>query len=225
MTDDRLNLVLLSAGSSEQSSTWRLIGSLADATQRMLKDGGKEVRLHTIHLTKHAPQIADSIVAGRPNEALQPMVDVLSEADGLIIGTPVYKASYSGLLKSFLDVVEDDVLLATPTILSATGGTPRHALVPDDQMRPLMAFFRALTTPTSVYAATEDWADPNSLGSRIDRAAGELTVLMEAGVRRQTMTASGKGYRRSFDPRQNTADPTEGVDFDSDLMRLATGGN
>lgn len=219
-----VDLVLLSAGSSNQSTTWRLLELLGEQARKALEERGRKVRFHTIHLSDLAAEVATSITTGRPTEGLQSSVDKVGEADGLIVGTPVYKASYSGLLKSFLDVLDDDILLSTPTLLSATGGTPRHGLVPDVEMRTLFAYFRALTIPTAVYAATEDWADPKAMGERIARAAEELGVAMDLDVRGATLQATGKRYRRTFDPRANTEDPAEGLDFDSDLMKLAAGG-
>ena len=109
-------------------------------------------------------------VAGFPNAALQAAIDRLAAADAIIAATPVYKAGISGLFKSFVDVLDDDLIVAKPVLLAATGGTPRHALVIDDQMRPLFAYLRGLTLPTSVYAAPEDWGT-TGLGTRIERAA------------------------------------------------------
>ena len=82
-------------------------------------------------------------------------------------------------------------------LLAATGGTPRHALVIDDQLRPLFAYMRALTLPTSVYAAPEDWAT-TELGTRIERAATELAVMVRAGVEQQVADAGWSGYQHQF---------------------------
>ncbi len=223
--NDEANLVLLSAGSSEQSTTWRLLMQLGEATRVGLENAGKKVAVQSVRLSPLAKEVGASIAMGRPSAGLQGAVDKLAAADGVIVGTPVYKASYSGLLKAFLDVLDDDILLGMPTMLAATGGTPRHALVPDDHMRPLFAYFRAFVTPTSVYAATEDWADPKTLGERASRAGEELAAQMALDVRGSVLQATGKRYRRSFDPTVNTADPDEGLDFDSDLMKLAAGGS
>ncbi|WP_181008696.1 NAD(P)H-dependent oxidoreductase, partial [Streptomyces sp. SM12] len=81
----------------------------------------------------------------------------VTSADALIAVTPVYNASYSGLFKSFFDLVDPTALAGTPVIVAATGGTPRHSLVLDHAMRPLFGYLRALTVPTGVYAATADW--------------------------------------------------------------------
>ncbi|MFF9564883.1 NAD(P)H-dependent oxidoreductase [Leifsonia sp. NPDC014704] len=84
----------------------------------------------------------------------------------------MYKAGPSGLFTSFFQVLDNDLLIAKPVVLGATAGTARHALVVDGEMRSLFAFLRTMTTPTSVFASTEDWQD-KALGKRIDRAARE----------------------------------------------------
>jgi FMN reductase len=126
----------------------------------------------------------------------------------------------SGLVKSFFDVVDQDLLIAVPTVLAATAGTARHALVADEQLRSLFAYLRALTTPTSVFAASEDWGS-KSLAERIDRAAHELVVLVAAGVK-DAMRDAGTRYNRVFGGAAEGADE---IEFDTDLMRMATGGS
>jgi FMN reductase len=106
-------------------------------------------------------------------------------------------------------------------ILAATAGTARHALVVDDQLRSLFAYLRTLPVPTSLFAAPEDWGD-DALNQRIDRAAFELVLLMESGFARLVREETWPSYQHEF----GSAGGTElGVDLDSDLMRLATGGS
>jgi FMN reductase len=113
------------------------------------------------------------------------------------------------------------LLIGKPAVLAATAGTARHALVVDDQMRPLFAYLRALPVPTSLFAAPEDWSD-GALGARVDRAATELLLLMESGFARKVRDEAWGSYQHSF----GSAGGTEvEIDTDSDLMRLATGGS
>jgi len=110
-------------------------------------------------------------------------------------------------------------------LLAATAGSGRHALVIDDQMRPLFAYLRALTIPTSVFAAPEDWG-ASELGERIDRAAIELVVMLRAKVGEQIADRAWSGYQHEFAGNAARAERTaDDVDFDSPLMRLAAGGN
>ena len=107
------------------------------------------------------------------------------------------------------------------TTTAATAGTARHALVADDQMRPMFAYLRTMTAPTSLFAAPEDWSDP-ALNARIDRAAVELVLLMESGFAGQIKDESWQSYQHEF----GSAGGTEtAIDLDTDMMRLATGGS
>jgi FMN reductase len=155
---------------------------------------------------------------------VQAALDRLARADAIIASTPVYKAGISGLFKSFVDLVDNDLLIAKPVILAATGGTARHAMVVDEQMRPLFAFLRAIPTPTSLYAAPEDWGTPD-LGTRIKRAAKELTLLMSSGATHSIAAENWSDYQHFFGGNATRAERRVGdVDFDTDLMRLAAGG-
>ena len=91
--------------------------------------------------------------------------------------TPIFTASYSGLFKSFFDVIEPEALAGKPVLIAATGGSARHSLVLEHALRPLFAYLRAVVVPTAVYAASEDWG-AEGLDGRIERAAGELAGLM-----------------------------------------------
>ncbi len=137
-----------------------------------------------------------SLVSGFPNEAVQEAIDRLAKADAIIAATPVYKAGISGLFKSFADLLDNDLLIAKPVILAATGGSARHAMVVDDQLRPLFAFLRAIPTPTSLYAAPEDWAS-SDLGHRLARAATELALLVRSGAPARSPTTTGPATRTS----------------------------
>jgi FMN reductase len=213
-------LVVISAGTGNPSSTRQLTDRLAQKSLDLL-DGAT---VSVIELGPLAADTARAAVAGFPGEALKEAIDRLAIADAIIAATPIYKAGISGLFKTFVDVLDNDLIVAKPVLLAATGGTPRHALVIDDQMRPLFAYMRALTLPTSVYAAPEDWGT-SDLGKRIERAATELAVLVRAGVEQQVAEQAWSGYQHQFAGNASRADRTAAdVDFDSPLMRLAAGG-
>lgn len=94
---------------------------------------------------------------------------------------PIFKASFPGLFKSFIDALEADALTGKPVLLAATGGTARHSLAIDHTLRPLFAYLQALVVPTGVFASSYDWGTDgsNALGQRIDRAANELISLLK----------------------------------------------
>ena len=214
-------LVVISAGTGNPSSTRQLADRIAQKSLDALGDGST---VSVIELGPLAVDTARAAVAGFPGEALQEAIDRLAAADAIVVATPIYKAGISGLLKTFVDILDNDLLVAKPVLLAATGGTPRHALVIDDQLRPLFAYMRALTLPTSVYAAPEDWGT-SELGTRIERAATELAVLVQAGVEQQIADRAWTGYQHQFAGNARRAERSaEDVDFDSPLMRLAAGG-
>jgi FMN reductase len=216
-------LVVISAGVSDPSSTRLLADRIAQKAADTLQEAGTEVRLSVIDLGPLATDIAQSLVSGFPTPKVQEAIERLAAADAIIASTPVYKAGISGLFKSFADLIDNDLLIAKPVILAATGGTARHAMVVDEQMRPLFAFLRAIPTPTSLYAAPEDWGSTD-LGKRIARAATELALLLGSGATRDIADNWG-GYQHQFGGNATRATrSTDGVDFDSDLMRLAAGG-
>jgi FMN reductase len=217
-------LVVVSAGTGDPSSTRRLTDRIAQKTLARLRAAGTAASSSVIDLGPLAVDIARATTAGFPDQRLQAAIDRLASADAIIAATPVYKAGISGLFKSFIDVLDNDLLVAKPVLLAATGGSARHALVIDDQMRPLFAYLRALTLPTSIYAAPEDWG-ATELGDRIERAATELTVLLRAGIEDQIADDAWSGYQHQFAGNATRAERTAAdIDFDSPLMRIAAGG-
>src|SRR4051794_13835735 len=217
-------VVVVSAGTGNPSSTRQLTDRIAQKSLDLLEQAGTPATASVIELGPLAVDTARAAVAGFPGPEVQASIDRLAAADAIIAATPVYKAGISGLFKSFVDVLDDDLIVAKPVLIAATGGTARHALVIDDQMRPLFAYLRAFTLPTSVYAAPQDWGT-TELGSRIERAATELAVMVRAGVEQHVADDAWSSYQHQFAGNASRAERTAGdVDFDSPLMRLAAGG-
>ncbi|MEF9905575.1 CE1759 family FMN reductase [Streptomyces sp. P9-A2] len=172
-----MSVVVVSAGLSVPSST-RLLGErLAAATTGQAPEDVRVIELRDL-----AVDIAHNFTSGFPAPALAEAMDAVTGADGLVVVTPVFSASYSGLFKSFFDVLgvrDREALAGKPVLIAATGGTPRHSLVLEHALRPLFAHLRAVVVPTGVYAASQDWGD-KGLDARIERAAGELAALTGA---------------------------------------------
>lgn len=174
-----LHLVAVVAGLSQPSSTRLLADRLTTAAEHHLADAGRPVEIEVIELRELATAIAQNMVTGFPGPDLRTALESVTRADGLIAVTPVFTASYSGLFKSFFDVLDKDALVDKPVLIAATGGTARHSLVLDHALRPLFGYLRAIVVPTGVYAASADWGTAgddrtDGLGGRIDRAAGQL---------------------------------------------------
>jgi FMN reductase len=214
-------LAVVSAGTSDPSSTRLLADRTAERAVALAARRGGEVTVSVIELREISTDISTALVSQLVTPKLQHAITVLGEADGIVASAPVYKAAPSGLFTSFFDVLDNDLLIAKPVVLAATAGTARHGLVADDQMRPMFAYLRTMTAPTSLFAAPEDWSDP-ALAQRIDRAALELVLLMESGFARKIKDESWQNYQHEF----GRAGGTEtSVNLDTDLMRLAAGGS
>ncbi|MFI2611382.1 FMN reductase [Kitasatospora sp. NPDC018619] len=176
-------LVVVSAGLSKPSSTRLLADRLAESTVRRLALQGREAEVTVVELRDLAVDIANNFVTGFPAAGLRAAIEAVTQADALIAVTPIFTASYSGLFKSFFDVIDNDALTGKPVLIAATGGTPRHSLALEHAVRPLFSYLRAVVLPTAVYAATDDWGAAgdgltDGLPRRIDRAAGELAALL-----------------------------------------------
>ncbi len=175
-------LVVISAGLSQPSSTRLLADQLSAAAGRAAAQLGVTAEVQVIELRDLAHEITDHMLTGFPPAALKSAQDAVAAADGLIVVTPVFSASYSGLFKSFFDVLEQDTLGDKPILLAATAGTARHSLVLEHALRPLFAYLHAVPVPTSVFAASDDWGANSVEGplrGRIERAATELAREME----------------------------------------------
>ncbi|MDX3500324.1 FMN reductase [Streptomyces sp. ATCC51928] len=210
-----LRVVAVSAGLSQPSSTRLLADRLAAATRERLvaeqdrnDRDDRDVEVRVIELRDLAVDIANHLVSGFPSAGLREAIDAVTEADGLIAVTPVFTASYSGLFKSFFDLIDHTALTGKPVVIAATGGTARHSLVLEHALRPLFAYLRAVTVPTSVYAASEDWGSSGDeytegLPSRIRRAGGELASAVLG------RTVSGASRTPGLDDGEDAVVPFE----------------
>jgi FMN reductase len=186
MTDRTLAVV--TAGLSQPSSTRLLADQLADATRDALQADGSTVDVVVIELRDLAHDIVNNLITGFPSPVLAKAISQLVAADGVIAVSPLFNASYSGLFKSFFDVLDRDALAGKPVLIGATGGTARHSLALDHALRPMFTYLRAVVSPTSVFAATADWGsvEESVLIDRIQRAGSEFADL----VRRTDVVAA-----------------------------------
>lgn len=195
-------LVVVSAGLRVPSTTRLLADQLgAAATAALAADGqvsdAYRVEAETIEVRDHAHAIVDALLTGFATGALSEALERLAAADALVLVTPTFQASYSGLFKSFVDLIEEGRLRGKPVLLAATGGSERHSLAVEYALRPLVAHLGAIAVPTGVFAATGDLGGEGAaaLTARIERGAGELAGLVGGG---QVVAP----------PRDEWADPT-----------------
>jgi len=175
-------LVVVSAGLSQPSSTRLLADQLSASAVRAADRLGVTLDVQVVELRDLAHEITDNMLTGFASSSLKQAQEAVTAADALITVTPVFSASYSGLFKSFFDVLDKDALVDKPVLLAATAGTPRHSLVLEHALRPLFAYLRATILPTSVFAASDDWGTNSVEGplrGRIERAAAELAREVE----------------------------------------------
>ncbi|MFH8291943.1 CE1759 family FMN reductase [Streptomyces sp. NPDC018059] len=216
-----MKLVVVSAGLSSPSST-RLLGDRLAAAA--LEHACAEAEV--VEVRELAVEIAQHLVTGFPPARLAAALDAVAAADGLIVVTPVFAGSYSGLFKSFFDLIDKDALTGKPVLIGATGGTARHSLVTEHAMRPLFAYLRALVVPTAVYAASEDWGQ-DGLASRIARAGRELARFMAGSgqgagpVRAPDTDTTAAIAPRSLTGAITSVDPDHGFDVVPFAQQLA----
>ncbi|WP_408899517.1 FMN reductase [Nocardioides sp. R1-1] len=205
MTSRRI--VVISAGLSVPSSTRLLADKLGDAVERAVGARGQAVDVQHVELRPLAHALADHLLTGFATGELAQAIAAVRHADALAVVTPVFSASYSGLFKTFFDVLENGMLDGKPVVIAATAGTARHSLVLDHALRPLFAYLHAVVVPTGVFAASEDFGatDDGSLDKRVERAAGELAALLGAAP----AAADGAPRRRTVDDELAAPTPFE----------------
>ncbi|SFC49906.1 FMN reductase [Nocardioides terrae] len=213
-------IVVVSAGLSVPSSTRLLADMLGEAAVGAIRERGQEADVEVVELRPLAHALADHLLTGFPSGELGAAIEKVRRADGLVVVTPVFSASYSGLFKTFFDVLELGVLDGKPVVVAATAGTVRHSLVLDHALRPLFSYLHAVVVPTGVFAASEDFgavatdAGTTGLAKRVERAANELAALVAGTTAAPTPVA----HRRTVD--EEFADPTP---FEA-LLRAASDG-
>jgi len=183
-------IAVISAGLSNPSSTRMLADRLASATVKQLGEREIEAEVDVFELRDYAHDITNHLLTGFAPPALESMIDAVVSADAVIAVTPIFSTSYSGLFKSFIDVLDPDALTGKPVLIGANAGTARHSLAIDYAIRPLFAYLHAEAVSTGVFAASSDWGASGDqvapLGERVDRGARELA---EAIARREPATS------------------------------------
>ncbi|WP_223912742.1 CE1759 family FMN reductase [Actinomyces capricornis] len=193
-------LVAVHAGISTPSTSERLADRLAQAARRALEADSRLASVEVISLRPMAGDIALASVGGPMSAELDKAVESLSRADGAILVSPVFQGSYSGLFKSFVDVLPEGALEGMPVILGATAGTARHSLVTEYALRPLLTHLKARPATLAVFAASEDfgaaWASEAPaarreapLGARVERAGSELAQMLRCHSRQEPVDA------------------------------------
>jgi FMN reductase len=172
-------VVGVSGSLTDPSRTTALVSAIVDALSAVLP-----IESHVIRLNSLGPHLAGALTrAELPAEAEAELARI-EDADLLVVATPVYRASFTGLFKHLFDFVDQYALVDTPVLLAATGGSERHALIIEHQLRPLFGFFQSLALPVGVYAHDSDFADYKvanpALSERIDKAIARALPLIRS---------------------------------------------
>lgn len=173
-----------------------LADRLAAETVRQLAERDIEASVDVIELRELAHDITNNLLTGFAPAALESAINTAYSADALIAVTPIFSTSYSGLFKSFIDILDPDALTGKPVLIGANAGTPRHSLAIDYAIRPLFAYLHAEAVSTGVFASSADWGgagdDVAPLAKRVEKGARELA---EAVARKDIVQATDP-----FDP-------------------------
>lgn len=171
-----LKVVAVSGSVQQPSRTLALVKAVLARLEQQLS-----IELRLIELTERGPLLAGALKREELPALLQDDLAAIESADLLIAASPVYRASYTGLFKHLFDFVHHEALKNTPVLLLATGGSERHALVIDHQLRPLFGFFQAHSLPLGIYAAESDFTDYQltnpELRERVERAVETVVAL------------------------------------------------
>ena len=146
-----------------------------------------------VELSQLAPQLAGATWRSHLPDTVERELAAVEQADILVVATPVFRGAYTGLFKHFFDFIHQDALIDKPVLLAATGGSERHALMIDHQLRPLFSFFQARTLPLGVYATDQDFLDyrlqNEALIQRATLAVQRALPLIELTRHAQSATA------------------------------------
>lgn len=172
------NLIVgFSGNTTRPSSTRRFAETVTEALAKRVGLG---------HIVLDVEELGLSLLSARSVADLDPharrLVETIIDAEALVIGSPTYKGSYTGLFKHVIDLLDPADLRGKPVLLTATGGGDRHSLMVEHQLRPLFAFFEAFVTPTAIYASSRDFAEgvPSpSVTARVDQAINEASLLLQ----------------------------------------------
>ncbi|OUY06310.1 FMN reductase [Acinetobacter populi] len=174
-----LNIVAVSGGLNTPSKTESLVQNILDELA-----AATTINVHFIKLSEIGPLLGGAIYRNQLPQRVQDDLAAIEAADALIVGTPVYRASFTGLFKHLFDFVEQTALVDVPVLLAASGGSDRHALVLEHQLRPLFSFFQAQTLPIGVYATDKDFTPEYTIKSeqlkdRITLAVARALPILE----------------------------------------------
>jgi FMN reductase len=174
-----LKIVGVSGSLKAPSRTITLVEELVGALAEQLPVESRIIRVNEL-----GPSFAGALNRSELPAEVEEALLAIESADVLVVASPVYRASFTGLFKHLFDFVDQYALVDTPVLLAATGGSERHALIIEHQFRPLFSFFQALTLPVGVYAHDSDFTDykltSDLLRARITKAVAKAVPVIRS---------------------------------------------
>lgn len=195
-----ITLVTVNAGLGSPSSSRMLAEAIAERFGDVLTDRNIAYSVTHIDLREYATAIANNFVTGFAEGPLQKVLDEVQSADALVVVTPVFNASFSGLFKSFFDLIDSTALESKPVVLGAAGGSERHSLVLEHALRPLFSYLKAQPVSTAVFAATADWGTNDDVAKQLQGRSGRAATELADQVQLRTVPAVNKGGAVNWPP-------------------------
>ncbi len=150
-SDTALSVVTLAGSPTADSRSAALLRHV----ERRLAPWAGEVR----HLALRELPAVDLLHARAETPALRAAIAAVARADLVVVATPIYKASFSGLLKSFLDLLPPDALRGKTIWPLATGGSVAHLLALEYALKPVLATLGARDGLDAVFVPDSAWRD------------------------------------------------------------------
>jgi FMN reductase len=171
------NIIGVSGNLAQPSRTENLVNTIiSEASKRIHKPA------ELISVASLVDVLGNTVSYNQFPPKLTAAYEKVNQAELLVIGSPVFKASYTGLLKHFFDLIDPKALNEKVVILAATGGSDQHASILDYQLRTLASFFGLHTVPTAIYAKDSEFVDyeltSDSIRQRIARAVDQAAYLL-----------------------------------------------
>jgi FMN reductase len=205
-TQTSLKVVGVSGSLQAPSRTITLVEEIVGAIGLELPIEPRIVKINEL-----GPSFAGALNRKQVPVEVEDALQAIETADVLVVASPVYRASFTGLFKHLFDFVDQYALVDTPILLAATGGSERHALIIEHQFRPLFGFFQALTLPVGVYAHDSDFTDytltSGFLRDRITKAVAKAVPIIRSNVAEKeeiarTLAGDRPPVEEPVDPRK-----------------------
>lgn len=157
-----LRTVVVNGSPSQRSKTAGLAGVVLDTLSTMLPVASSQIDVYRL-----GPGLTGALERDDVPAEVEATLRLAEDADLLVAAVPVFRGSYPGMFKHFFDLIDQYALANKPVLLVATGGGDHHALVLEHALRPLFAFFQAMTVPVAIFANGGDFDGTTLLNPRV----------------------------------------------------------